>query len=127
MYVYKYIQDVQDINKIPGGGQAAAAWYFVYILYIFVHIYLDIFGYILGIYFLYSKEGCPRKTFNTRASTSYCAETLPAATCPALPRSNYVSLLEEARAGQWPVPRGQAGPPSGVLPLSCKLYQCDLN
>ena len=58
--IYKYIQDMQDIYKIPGGGQAAAArpgpeaqgpWYFVYIsyiLYIFVYIliYFATFWYI---------------------------------------------------------------------------------
>ena len=55
--ISKYIQDIQDIHKIPSPGPAprgqagqggpAAAWYFVYILYIFYILdILNIFGYI---------------------------------------------------------------------------------
>ena len=68
--IYKYIQDIQNIYKIPGGGKAAAArpgpeapgpdrdprlgagpgrrlaaaWYYILYIFVYICIYFDIFG-----------------------------------------------------------------------------------
>ena len=54
--IYKIYTIIQDIYKIPGRRRLAAAWYFVYILYIlYIFVYICIYSNIFWYIWYYSR------------------------------------------------------------------------